>query len=389
MKKKMSKIAAGVIGIVMGSAVIFSQPNYNINITEKIATTQNTDLSTETTTTEQPNVDTEDASIEDTKIANTTYINYGEGGVLVNVIKDSASSEENEDDALGSDVDNVEETQAVATPEVTDEPISEEENSGQTSPMSNTYICSSVELIDACLSEEEKAAVIAGGTKELRVTIHVAAEDEIKRKKLEQIGTAMDDYMLATTGLSFCNYLKITVEKKDSETGDWKNLKNFDKPVEVSVDILPELQNDTGSFKMLVPNGNVYDLLDDEDEYGQTITFSMHGTGIYALCYQAEIVEDKTTPAPTSKPSFLGKLFTSDLCLWHWFMCAFFIIGLTWVAAINAKKKRVIFMGVIDAILLICAIIGRCLYCWCFLAAFVIILFLVHVWKTKRMSKRR
>ena len=75
MKKKISKITAGVIGIIMGSAVIFSQPNYNIDITEKIATTQNTDYSTETTTTEQPNVDTADASIEETKIANTTYIN--------------------------------------------------------------------------------------------------------------------------------------------------------------------------------------------------------------------------------------------------------------------------------------------------------------------------
>lgn len=389
MKKKISKITAGVIGIIMGSAVIFSQPNYNIDITEKIATTQNTDYSTETTTTEQPNVDTADASIEDTKIANTTYINYGEGGVLVNVIKDSASSEENTNDVAENDVDNVEETQTSVTPEVTEEPASEEETSGQMSPMNNTYIYSSVELVDACLSEEEKAAVIAGGTKELRVTIHVATEDELKQRKLEQIGTAMDDYMLATTGLSFCNYLKITVEKKDSETGKWKKLKNFNTPVEVSVDILPELQSDTGSFKMLAPNGNVYDLLDDEDEYGQTITFSMRGTGVYALCYQSEIVENETTPAPTSKPSFVGKLVTSDLCLWHWFMCAFFIIGLTWVAAINAKKKRLIFMGVIDVILLVCAIIGRCLYCWCFLAAFIIILFLVHVWKTKRMLKTR
>lgn len=387
MKKKISKITAGVIGIIMGSAVIFGQPQYNMcmDITENIATTQSTDLAGQDTATDQP-IDNENASMEDVKITSTTYINYGEGGVLVNVIKDSVSSEEDAEQAEEKDADNDEEAQTTTTPEGTEEALTEEDSSTQGFSMNNTYICSSVELVDACLSEEEKNEVIAGGTKELRVTVHVASEEELKQRQLEEIGMAMDDYMLATTGLSFCNYLQITVEKKDTETGKWKKMKNFETPVKISVDILPEFQNEKGSFQMLVPNGNVYDLLDDEDTYGQTITFPMHGTGIYALCYQVEIEENKTTPAPTSKPSFVGKLVTSDLCLWHWFMCAFFIIGLTWVAAINAKKKRVIFMGIMDVIFFICAILGRCLYCWCFLVAFVIILFLVHVWKTKRMA---
>lgn len=386
MKKKISKITAGVIGVIMGSAVIFGQPKYNMcmDITENIAATQGTDLTGQDTATDQP-MDVENASMEDVKISSTTYINYGEGGVLVNVIKDSASSEEDTEQAEENDIDNEEETQATTTEEVS----TEEDSLAQGFSMNNTYICSSVELVDACLSEEEKNEVIAGGTKELRITVHVASEEELKQRQLEEIGTAMDDYMLATTGLSFCNYLQITVEKKDAETGKWKKMKNFETPVKISVDILPEFQNEKGSFQMLVPNGKVYDLLDDEDTYGQTITFSMRGTGIYALCYQVEIEENNTTPAPTSKPSFVGKLVTSDLCLWHWFMCAFFIIGLTWVAAINAKKKRVIFMGIMDVIFLICAILGRCLYCWCFLAAFVIILFLIHVWKTKRMAANR
>lgn len=389
MKKKISKITAGVIGVIMGSAVIFGQPKYNMcmDITENIAATQSTDLTGQDTATDQP-MDTENASMEDVKITSTTYINYGEGGVLVNVIKDSGS-EEDAEQAGENDVDNEEETQTTTTPEETEEVSAEEDSSAQGLSMNNTYICSSVELVDACLSEEEKNEVIAGGTKELRVTVHVASEEELKQRQLEEIGTAMDDYMLATTGLSFCNYLQITVEKKDTETGKWKKMKNFETPVKISVDILPEFQNERGSFQMLVPNGNVYDLLDDEDTYGQTITFSMRGTGIYALCYQVEIEENSTTPAPTSKPSFVGELVTSDLCLWHWFMCAFFIIGLTWVAAINAKKKRVIFMGIMDVIFFICAILGRCLYCWCFLVAFVVILFLIHVWKTKRMAANR
>lgn len=392
MKKKISKITAGVIGIIMGSAVIFSQPEYNMDIIQDIAATQSSDLSGEDTATNQPSEETtdlEDASMEDLKIANTTYINYGEGGVLVNVIKDSGDSEEDAGQAEDNDADNEEETQTTTTPEATEETSVEKENSEQGFSMDNTYICSSVELVDACLSEEEKNEVIAGGTKELRVTIHVTTEEELKQKELEKIGMAMDDYMLATTGLSFCNYLQIKVEKKNPETGKWNKMKNFETPVEISVDILPEFQSEKGFFQMLAPNGNVYDLLDDEDTYGQTITFSMRGTGIYALCYQAEIAENETTPAPTARPSFFGKLLTSDLCLWHWFMCAFFIIGLTWVAAINAKKKRVIFMGIMDVILLVCAVLGRCLYCWCFLVAFVIILFLLHVWKTKSMDSKR
>lgn len=395
MKKKIGKIAAGVMGVIMGSAVILGQPNYNmsIDIKENIATTQSSDFVGEDGATDAPEsvtADVSNASIDDTKITNTTYINYGEGGVLVNVIKDSPSSEQGTEQTGESDVDSVEESQETTSPEVTEEVMSEEELSTQTSStMSNTYISSSVELVDACLTEEEKAEVIAGGTKELRVTIHVAAEEELKQKKLEEIATAMDDYMLATTGLSFCNYLQITVEKKNAETGEWKKMKNFDTPVKVSIDILPEFQNAEGSFQMLAPNGNVYDLLDDEDTYEQTITFSMRGTGVYALCYQAPIVENQSTPAPTVKSSFLGKLMKSDLCLWHGIMIAFFIIGLTWVAAINAKKRRIIFMGVMDVLFLICAILGRCLYCWCFLVAFIIILFLVHVWKTKSMASKR
>lgn len=390
MKKKISKIAVGVIGVIIGSAVIFSQPEYNMDIIQDIAATQSIDPTGGDTATNQP-TDIENASMEDIKIANTTYINYGEGGVLVNVIKDSQDSEEDAAQAENNDADNEEAIQTTTTPEpeVTGDTLVEEDHSAQGFSMDNTYISSSVELVNACLSEEDKNEVIAGGTKELRVTIHIAAEEEVKQRQLEEIGTAMDDYMLTTTGLSFCNYLQITVEKKNTETGKWKKMKNFEIPVEISVDILPEFQNEEGFFQMLAPNGNVYDLLDDEDMYGQTITFPMRGTGIYALCYQAKIVENETTPVPTAKPSFFGKLMTSDLCLWHWFMCAFFIIGLTWVAAINAKKKRLIFMGIMDVIFLVCAVLGRCLYCWCFLVAFVIILFLVHVWKTKSMASKR
>lgn len=393
MEKKISKITAGVMGVLMGSAVIFGQPKQNmyIDINENIATTQSSELAGEVVVTDEPGTETGDisnASIKDTKITNTTYINYGEGGVLVNVIKDSNSSENQEEQVEANDVNNEEEMQTSEIPEATEEAVTED-LSTQHSLMSNTYICSSVELVDACLSEEEKAEVIAGGTKELRVTIHVAAEEEIKQRKLEEIGTAMDDYMLATTGLSFCNYLQITVEKKNSETGKWKKMKNFETPVEVSVDIFSEFQNEKGFFQMLAPNGNVYDLLDDEDEYGQTITFPMRGTGVYALCYQAEIVENKVVPTQAPKTSFFEKLMKDDLCLWHGFMCAFFVIGLTWVAAINTKKRRVVFMAVMDVIFLACAILGRCLYCWIFLAAFVVVLFLVHVWKTKRMEKNR
>jgi len=193
-----------------------------MDITENIAATQGTDLTGQDTATDQP-MDVENASMEDVKISSTTYINYGEGGVLVNVIKDSASSEEDTEQAEENDIDNEEETQATTTEEVS----TEEDSLAQGFSMNNTYICSSVELVDACLSEEEKNEVIAGGTKELRITVHVASEEELKQRQLEEIGTAMDDYMLATTGLSFCNYLQITVEKKDAETGKWKKMKKF------------------------------------------------------------------------------------------------------------------------------------------------------------------
>lgn len=391
MKRKKSKITVGVMGVLLGSTVIFGQPKYTMymDIMEDVATTQSSEVTGKVATTDESDtetVDIGDVSMEDTKIVNTTYINYGEGGVLVNVIKDSAVSEEIGEDSDTNELDNAEKIAESVSPEVTEEVVTEE-IATQPSLMSNTYICSSVELVDACLSDEEKVEVEAGGTKELRVTIHVPTEEEIKQKKLEEIGTAMDDYMLATTGLSFCNYLQIIVEKKDAETGKWKKMKNFEKPVEVSVDIFSEYQNDKGYFQMLVPNGNVYDLLDDEDEYGQTITFAMRGTGIYALCYQAEIAKEEVITTQAPKSSFLGKLMKDDFCLWHGFMGAFFIIGFTWVAAINTKKKRVIFMTVMDALFLICAIMGRCLYCWIFLVVFIIILFLLHVWKTKRMER--
>ena len=60
MEKKISKITAGVMGVLMGSAVIFGQPKQNmyIDINENIATTQSSELAGEVVVTDEPGTET-------------------------------------------------------------------------------------------------------------------------------------------------------------------------------------------------------------------------------------------------------------------------------------------------------------------------------------------
>ena len=388
---KKNRFAIGLAGILMGSAMAvssFHTPT-SLCIEEKsFETALETPLTTDDAGTEA-SFDPSEVSVEDSKLYKTTLVNYGEGCILVTLRKDT-EVDTNEDPTTDGefDVDNAEEIVQTEEPTDTSEPI-EEDTTQESVIMQNTGISSKVELIDACLTEEEKAAVAAGSTKEIKVTFHYAKEDEIKRRKLEELATAMDDYMLATTGLTFCNYLNITIEKQDDTTGEWKKIKKLKQQLEVSVDILEECRTDKGNFCVISPVGKTFEMRDDTDKYGETFTINIDGSGYYVLCHQDEITQPTQTKKPMKHSNYLQKLMEDDLCLWHWFMCAFFIIGITWVAAINAKKKRLIFMIVIDVLLLVCALIGRCLYDFIFLVVFAFLLFLVFVWKTKAMQKKR
>ena len=379
MKKK--RFSIGLAGILMGSAMVVSNFHTPASLCIEQKTFK-TALETPVATDDadlQNSFDPSEVSIEDSKLFQTTLVNYGEGCILITLRKDTVVDMDQDKTTDGDfDADNAEEIEPT-----------EEDTEQESVIMKNTGINSKVELIDACLTEEEKAAVAAGSTKEIKVTFHYAKEDEIKRRKLEELATAMDDYMLATTGLTFCNYLNISVEKQDETTGKWKKIKKFNQQVEVAVDILEDYRTDQGNFCVIAPIGKTFEMREDSDEYGETFTIDIDGSGYYVLCHQDEIDQPSQTVKPTKKLNYFQKLMDEDLCLWHWFMCAFFIIGITWVAAINAKKKRLVFMIVVDVLLLACALIGRCLYDFIFLVVFVFLLFLVFVWKTKNMQKKR
>lgn len=389
MKKK--RFSIGLAGILMGSAMVVSNFHTPASLCIEQKTFE-TALETPVATDDadlQNSFDPSEVSIEDSKLFQTTLVNYGEGCILVTLRKDT-TADMNEDPTTDGefDADNAEEIEPTEEPIETSDPL-DEETSQESVIMKNTGISSKVELIDACLTEEEKAAVAAGSTKEIKVTFHYAKEDEIKRRKLEELATAMDDYMLATTGLTFCNYLNITIEKQDETTGEWKKIKKLKQQVEVAVDILEDYRTDQGNFCVIAPVGKTFEMREDTDKYSETFTINIDGSGYYVLCHQDEITQSAQTMKPVKHSNYFQKLVEEDLCLWHWFMCAFFIIGITWVAAINAKKKRLVFMIVVDVLLLVCALIGRCLYDFIFLVVFAFLLFLVFVWKTKSMQKKR
>ena len=385
MKNYKKKIIAGLMGTVMGISALSWQNGYNKNIavTETVALTgydledTTTGDTTAGTTTE---ADLSNIELEEEAIYNSTYLSYGEGCIVVTVVKDQ-SEEAQEEMSPVVDMDNAEESVATVTPEET--AFAEESDEAAADTMDNTAIISSVDLVNACLTEEEKQNVALGATQEIRVTFHNLLEEELDQDKTALMEEALKVYEINYPGFVLGNYLQILFEKKDATTGEWMQIDTLNNTVELNVDIKQDFQVKDTEYYMVRLDESTYSMYEDTDDYVQIFTFEADTSGYYAMCRQDEVVAT-STPTPTKKPSYWN-VITSDeygLCIWHWIMCGFLIIGLTWIAAVQSKKKRLIFMIIMDVLMIVCAFFGTDGFDWPMAIIFILLMFLIYMWKT-------
>lgn len=381
-----NKIAVGVLSMMLGGSLLLHQ-NYQVDLNEKEFYTQvqATEPSVEPTMEGQME---SVGDIEEKKIKTSTYFAYGNGCLFVNVEKDGAVGTAEGEQQTATDAASSEMGQQTTTDMATSEP--EQDSQGATDAMANTYIASSTELFNACFSEEEKANIAAGASVEIKAFFHNVTEDELTKKQREKLGDAVNDCMADMPYLVFDHFVSIQIEKRDPVTKEWATIKKFNNPIKISLDLNVQTDETKIDYYLIGLKGSSYTVFEDSDEYAETISFGAERSTLYSVCYRPQIEEVQVTPAPDNKGSYWDKMIDRESrCIWHMFMVPFVMLGLIWVAAVNRKKNRLVFMSVIDIIILTMAILGKCWIDWAVFAGTLLVLFGIHAAKVNAGKNKK
>lgn len=343
----------------------------SLDVVQEVATIANTptsDATQEIGATEAP-LDAE--YIKDENILESTYYSYGKGCLFVSI--------EKENEQL---VDEDSETTTVS-----DGAVQGDVSTGAaiSNGMENTGIVSSTELVKACFTKEEQRALINGENKELRIFIRNKNENDVNEDVLASIEDAVEFYRGENEGFSFGDYISFVVKKKNAE-GKWEKIKKFNSGLRIYLDIPKHMQIETGSYCLISVHGDEKELLEDANSYGNVLTFSLERSAVYGLaCVIPVEGEEEVVSEPVAEQSafalFWERMNNEKFCLWHWFDISVLIIGMTWVAAINSKKKRTIFFGIMSVIAIVLAIMGHCEFDWPFAIVTILIMLVIHLWK--------
>ena len=122
------------------------------------------------------------------------------------------------------------------------------------------------------------------------------------------------------------------------------------------------------------------------DNYGKVLTFSINRSAVYGLACEIPVEEEEEViQEPVVEQSalelFWSRLNNDKFCLWHWFDVSVLIIGITWTAAINSKRKRTIFFGIMCMFSIVLGIMGHCEFDWPFAIGTILIMLAIHLWR--------
>lgn len=364
-----------------------------ISIEMPLAHTATYDVTTEPASSDAAADTATDSSVlKDEAILCSNYFSYGEGSVFVTIEKDGGATEDTLDEGTTDNIDDVDNLdEVVETPEATDSTEmtegAEDTTEATQGSMNNTGIASSLNLIDACFSEDEKMAIQQGTHRELKIIFHQAQENELKKTDLTLLEDVLKDSKENKKELTFSNYTQILIKKKNLEDSKWENLTKLQGKVKISLDVNQDDQMIGNTFYLAALKDDTYELLEDTDSYMETITCEIDGSYTYAVCYEEEQEEPTVTEAPKKQENFFGQLLHDDLCVWHFFLVGIFVIGLTWILAIRSNKARGIVLLVVDLLCVVLALLGHCKWDWIVTIFAVVVLTALHVLKWKLSSK--
>lgn len=295
------------------------------------------------------------AEFRDEEILYSSYYSYGSGCLFVEMVK--------------TDLD-------VTT------------NGAVAASMGNSGVASSQQLLDACLSEEEKQELMAGGNKEIRVTMKQMVLEGLSDSQYELLDQAKEEYSKTYKGFQVGSYIKINISKKNEE-GKWKKVKlNNDIKFYMDIPAISQVSEAKGYYLLQMRSGK-YFLTEDEDSYLETLTASVSGSAMCAICYTLPAAEVTPTITPAAQLTYWQHLNSGEFCVWHWFDAAIMIIGVTWLLAIDRKKIRIVFLTVMSILSVVLGIMGQCVYDLPFTIGTIALLVLIHIGKTFLQKKKR
>lgn len=248
--------------------------------------------------------------------------------------------------------------------------------------MNNSGIVSSQQLLDACLSESEKAELEAGVNKEIRVVMKQMVVEGLTDKQYDLMEQATEEYTKLYKGFQIGSYIKLSISKKNEE-GKWKKIKKLNNDIKFYIDI-PKISQipEAKEYYLLQIKNEEYSITEDEDKYLETMTTSVNGSAMCAIGYTLPTVEATPAIVPTAQPSYWRQMTSGDFCIWHWFDISIVIIGITWLLAVESKKIRIVFLSVMSIFCIVLAIMGRCVYDWPLAIGSIILMILTHIGKT-------
>ncbi len=173
------------------------------------------------------------------------------------------------------------------------------------------------QVIDACLSEEEKQAVNRGETIEIRLTIK-RIEEKIPIKDQKLVENQVQELLKEIDGLTIGKYLDIKLDKRFNG-GDWIGIPETAGDVEIIIEIPPELQFPNTRYYISRVHGEEAQLLHDLGKDEKTITISTRFFSTYALLYEA--VDEQ------------------HHCYWHLAILLALLIYLGFLIIIRDKKR--------------------------------------------------
>ena len=139
-------------------------------------------------------------------------------------------------------------------------------------------------VINACLSEEEKANVEDGAAAQIRLLIQVLPQKvsiEDKAKVEETVFQMQEENI----GLNVAGYLDISVEKY-IEGQKWKKVSKLGEEIVIKFEIPAEMQVENAKYHVLRVHNGETTLLEDLDDGENTITISTSLFSTYSLLYE-------------------------------------------------------------------------------------------------------
>lgn len=203
-------------------------------------------------------------------------------------------------------------------------------------------VSDTVAVVNAVLTNHEKALVNEGETIEIRIDVKKMT-DNIPKQDKQLVEEGLEAYQKEVPDLELGMYVDISMFMRVGDN-DWNAVKSIDDPVEITIEIPEELQKVSADFFIIRTHEGEYILLKDTDDDPATITVKTQLFSTYAITYQlkekqtvekaASVSQDHTPKCSLchSCPTILG------ICCFIW-LAVIIVLAAAAILWIMCRKR--------------------------------------------------